>query len=411
MERIVRKRQQHLSARHYIGRSTTDTALSHFVRLVADHFGFPMVLVNLLDSESQHTIAAVGMDTGIRPRSQTLCHQVVRDGRPTALQDMDVIPASAAHVRSYIGVPIIGREGIAIGSLCLLDTVPREFGNGQLEKLQSAAAVVRDQLELMRRVGSGPAGSTAEAEILAAAIDSGQIVPFYQPVVDLASGKVRSVEALARWHHPARGLIQPGGFVPLAEDSDIVIDLDLSILRQAATDLRHWQSRTPDLRLNVNLSARHLDNPDALVALTDTVLDAGISPDSIDFEVTETAALAFHPGGGHLLEDLRACGFRIVLDDFGTGFSSMEQVMNLPIDGIKLDRSVTAALGTLVGDAVLRALLGLADDLGFDSVIEGVETSEQAARARKSGCLLGQGFLFAPPLAANDFRQLLRMAG
>ncbi len=411
MPRFGRTGQQHLSAKHYIGHRTTGTALQQSVELVADHFGFPMVMVNLLDAELQHTVAAVGMPLGSRPRAQTLCHQVVRDARPAMLRDLDVIPTGAAHIRSYVGVPIVGREGIAIGSLCILDTVPREFGLWQLQQLQSAAAVVRDQLELLRRVASGPTGSGGDAVSLATAIEDGQVVPFYQPVVDLASGRVHSVEALARWQHPVRGLIQPSGFVPLAEDSDIVIDLDLAILRQAAHDLRRWQRSTPELRLNVNLSARHFDNPECVTALTDTVRDAGVSPESIDLEVTETAALAARPDGRELLEELRTRGFRIVLDDFGVGFSSMEQVMNLPIDGIKLDRSVTAALGTLVGDAVLRALLGLADDLGFESVIEGVETSEQASRARRSGCLLGQGFFFAPPLAADDFREHLQPTG
>ncbi|MET3803792.1 EAL domain-containing protein (putative c-di-GMP-specific phosphodiesterase class I) [Nakamurella sp. UYEF19] len=406
-------RRQHDSAHHYIDRPFGGTALQESVQLTAKLFHFPMAQINLMDADLEYTIAAVGTGVGPMPRADSLCHQVVRDGKTLVLADIEHIPASAREldIQAYIGVPIVGREGLVVGTLCLLDTVPRPFSPQQILDLEAVAAVVRDQLELMRRLGPVPTGTAADSAALAGAVELGQIVPFYQPVVDLRSGEVRSIEALARWHHPDRGILMPAAFIPLAEDSDIIIDLDLAVIRQATIDLARWQRRTPDLRLNVNLSARHFDHLDCVSRLTGVVTSAGVSPESVNFEVTETAALAAHPGDRSFLGELRGRGFRIVLDDFGTGFSSMEQVMRLPIDGIKLDRSVTAALGSRVGDAVVRALLGLAGDLGFDTVIEGVETAEQAARARRSGCTHGQGFLFAAPLPANDVLDHLRSAG
>ena len=402
MDLVQHRRRQHASARHYIDKATHSVALDESVQLTANMFHFPMVQVNVLDMEDQYTIASVGTPLGIRPRSESLCDQVVRSGGPTTLREMVDVPAEASEIRAYIGVPIVGREGLVIATLCLLDTVPRQFTAGQLEQLQNTAAVVRDQLELLRRLEPVPAGSSAVAAELTAAIEAGQIVPVYQPVVGLLDGEVQAVEALARWQHPERGVLTPDAFVPLAEDSEVIIDLDLAVLQQSAGDLARWNRKWPRLRLNANLSARHFDHPDCVDRLTDSVLDAGVSPTRVTFEVTETTALAAHPGDRSFLRELRARGFQVALDDFGMGFSSIGQVLRLPIDSIKIDRAVTAASATAVGGAVFRALLGLGADLRMNTVVEGVETKAQADRSRKFGALQGQGYLFGAPLDPGD---------
>lgn len=399
--------QQHLSAQHYVGRGSANTSIGTTVELIAEHFSAPMVQVNVVTAEEQVTIAAIGGPLGVRPRVDSFCTNVVSEGRVTFLSDMPVLPERLEHIKAYLGVPLTGREGLVIGALCLLDTTPRDFAPDEVEKLQRMAEVVQDQLELMRRLGAVPYGPTGKAAELNSAVHDGQIVPFYQPIVDLATGEIRAVEALARWQHPARGLLAPEEFIPLAEDSDIIIDLDLSVLRQAAIQLGRWRIRYPRLRLSVNLSARHFDHTECVRRLRDTVEIVGNDPALVTLELTETARLASNPGDQEHLRALRKLGFQVVLDDFGSGFASMEQILRLPVDGIKLDRTLTSALGTRNGDAVIRHLVELARDLQLTTVIEGIEHDSQADRVRRAGGTLGQGHLWSAAVPAADMTVFL----
>jgi len=188
----------------------------------------------------------------------------------------------------------------------------------------------------------------------------------------------------------------------LAEDTEIVIDLDLAVLRHAVVDFARWQPQHPSLQLNVNLSGLHFDHPDCVERITAAITTSGVAPGAVNLEVTETTAMAAHSEDRGFLAELRERGFQILLDDFGTGFSSVKQMLRLPVDGIKLDRAVTAAVGTRVGDAVVRALVGLAADLDLSTVIEGVETPAQAARVQELGCTQAQGYLWTPPVPAAE---------
>ena len=399
--------QQHLSALHYVGPSNADTSIVTTVRLIAEHFSVPMVQVNVLTAQDQVTIAAVGGPVRSQPREHTLCTDVVSDGRVKFLADIPDPPVQTDHIKAYLGVPLTGREGLVVGALCILDTREREFGSEDVESLQHAAEIVEDQLELMRRLGNAPTGSTRRAAELTTAVLEGEFVPYFQPIVDLATGEIRAVEALARWQHPTRGLLPPETFIPLAEDSDIIIDLDLAILRQAAVQLARWRIRHASLRLSVNLSARHFDHADCVERLLDAIGPTGADPSSITLELTETAALAANPEDQDYLRALRGLGFHVVLDDFGSGFASMEQVLRLPIDGIKLNRTLTSALGTRFGDAVVRHLVAMAGELRLYTVIEGIEHSRQAAQIRHIGGILGQGHLWSPAVPAGEIDAVL----
>jgi EAL domain-containing protein (putative c-di-GMP-specific phosphodiesterase class I) len=399
--------QQHLSAQHYLGRGSAGTSIGTTVKLIAEHFSAPMVQVNVLTADDQVTIAAIGGSVGTRPRVDSMCTHVVSEGRVTFLSDIPVIPDHLEHIKAYLGVPLTGREGLVIGALCLLDTAPRHFGPDDVENLQRMAEVVQDQLELMRRLGTVPYGPVGQAAELNNAVHDGQIVPFYQPVVDLATGEIHGVEALARWQHPTRGLLGPEAFIPLAEDSDIVIDLDLAVLRQAAIQLGRWRIRHPKLRLSVNLSARHFDHAECVRRLLESVEVVGTDPASVTLELTETARLAANPGDQDYLHALRTLGFQVVLDDFGSGFASMEQILRLPVDGIKLDRTLTSALGTRCGDAVVRHLIELAGDLRLSTVVEGIEHEHQAEQVRVDGATHGQGHLWSPAIPARDMKPYL----
>ena len=411
MELARFRRQQHLSAQHYLDKATHDTAISESVKLIAKQFRVPMVRVNILDADRQVTIAAFGAPLTAILRANSLCTHVVSDGHIKTLADIHPIPAGAAHIKAYVGVPLTGREGLVIGTLCLLDTVPRKFNAEDLENLQAAAAVIQDQLELIRRLTGVNNATTTEAIDLMIAIEERQIVPYYQPIVDLHTGKTVGIEALARWEHPQFGLLASDAFIPMAEDSDIIIDLDLAILGQAAAELGRWRTEQPTLRLNVNLSARHFDDPECVRRLEDTVTRAGVPPTAITFELTESAAMAVDPAAREFLSRLRQAGFTVVLDDFGTGFASIDQMLRLPIDGVKINRTLTAALHTHLGETIVRHLVSLANDLSLTTVIEGIETLEQNIRARDAGATCGQGYLWASALTAGDLTAHLTGAG
>jgi len=402
------QRRQHLSAGHYVKVVTAGSALHESVTLIAENFGFPTVVVNVVDADTRHTIAAVGAPLGTAPRASTLCDHTVRDGVPVVHSELAAPPASSPHIRAYVGVPLTGREGIVVGTLCLLDTRPRHFSAEQMMQLVAIAAVVEDQLEMLRRRGPHPAGSIADVTELTAAVDAGQIVPYYQPIVNLRTGQITGVEALARWHHSVRGVLAPATFVPLAEDTEIIIDLDLAILSQAAVDFVGWQRQYPRLRLNANLSSRHFQYPDGVDRITDVVTAAGLAPEVVNVEVTETVEIATQSDDAYgFVDTLRARGFRIVLDDFGTGYSALAHLLHLPVDGLKTDHAFTAALGTPVADALIRGFVGFAAELDLTLVIEGVETLRQAVRAHQLGVSVAQGYLWAPPLPAAQLAELL----
>ncbi|GAA1994786.1 EAL domain-containing protein [Nakamurella flavida] len=404
------------SAQHYLAQGSSTAKLETLLTLISQTMGFPEVRVNIVDHEKQHTIAAVG--TG-RPssvaRSQTFCDEVVRSGRAVAVGEAardprfaDFTAVADGEIGSYVGVPLVGRESMVVGAVCVLDPARREIGPDLVGRLTQFGSVVEDQLDLLRRLREGRLDGAPATDEIARAIRDGEIVPWYQPVVDLTTGAVRGLEALARWEDPARGVVDPLEFVPLAENSDLIMMLDLAVMRRALREFAPWQRQLPDLRLQVNLSGRHLTDRDSAATVHEVVLDAGISPTSVDLELTETAQIDVRGGDAHaLVQRMRHNGFQVWLDDFGTGWSSFEHLVSLSVDGIKIDRAVAVALGTPVGNALVSAVTGLASAMKLHTTIEGIETREQADQARALGCDHGQGFLWAAPAPAPSTARLL----
>ncbi len=393
--------------------------LETLLTLVSQTVDFPEVRVNILDEDTQYTIALVGAgDPASVARSESFCDAVVRTGRPVSVDDAALDPRFAGltsvmngQIGSYLGVPLIGRESMVTGAVCVIDPTSREIGRAQLERLTEFGKVVEDQLDLIRRLREQRLEGVMATDEIARAIHDGEIVPWYQPVVDLATGDIRGFEALARWEHPTRGVDDPLLFVPVAEDSDLIISLDLAVIRRALADFARWQSSRPALRLSVNLSGRHLTNRHTAATLHQAVLDAGINPGSVDLELTETTRVDISSNDIHeVVQDLRHLGFQVWLDDFGTGWSSLEHVLWLPVDGVKIDRAVAVALGTPVGDALVSAVTGLAAAMGLRTTIEGIETRAHADHALDLGCELGQGYLWGAPAPAASVPQILARA-
>jgi EAL domain-containing protein (putative c-di-GMP-specific phosphodiesterase class I) len=244
---------------------------------------------------------------------------------------------------------------------------------------------------------------------LARAIDAGEIVPWYQPIVDLDSGDVIGLEALARWKRPSGDIAGPTAFVPLAERSDLIIKLDHAVMSRALADLAGWRVQYPALRVSVNLSGRHLNHDSWVENMRRAVGAANLPPSAVDLELTETARPSDLATCAVMMMRIRALGFRVWLDDFGTGWFQLQDATRLPLDGLKIDRSLTDSLGS-VDDSAIRALIEVATQLRLKITMEGIMSANQATLARTLGCDYGQGFLFSPAVPAAEVPELLRAA-
>ena len=230
----------------------------------------------------------------------------------------------------------------------------------------------------------------------------------YQPIVELATGRVTGAEALLRWRHPVRGLLPPGTFLPSAEAAGLMPDLDRWVMLQACRQAARWRRTAPDFSVSVNISAGHLTTTTLVRDVTRALDDAGLPPEALALELTETALVTDTTAAAALLAELAELGVRVALDDFGTGYSSLAYLRSLPIHTIKIDRSFVSGLGDgAANDAVTRAVLDLAGTLGLHQVAEGVETADQAARLRGLRCTYGQGYHFSRPVPPELFLEIL----
>ncbi len=244
------------------------------------------------------------------------------------------------------------------------------------------------------------------------ALERGEIELHYQPVISLADGRIAALEALVRWQHPERGLLGPASFLAAAEDSQLIIPIGHRSIERACSAAAGWQELHPDgppTRIAINVSARQLTDPTLPAALEAAIQASGIEPVTIELEMTETALLEESEAPEHCLSALKALGVRLILDDFGTGFSSLGYLRRFPLDGIKLDRSFVEDLAEPSADsAIVRAVVEMAGALGLEVVAEGVENAEQLEAVTKLGCHHAQGFHFSPPVAASEVSTLLR---
>jgi diguanylate cyclase (GGDEF)-like protein/PAS domain S-box-containing protein len=246
------------------------------------------------------------------------------------------------------------------------------------------------------------------------AIEHGEFVVHYQPIVTLEDGRITGFEALVRWRHPRRGLIGPPEFIPLAETTGLIIPIGREVLREACAQAKRWQTAAPTdplLTMSVNLSVRELGDPGLVEHVAGVLGDTGLPAASLILEITETSMVSDAEDTLATLHALRALGVRLAIDDFGTGYSSLSYLRRLPVDILKLDRSLVASSGELARDAALvDAVFRLGHDLGLQTIVEGVEEPEQRSRLVALGCDLGQGFLFARPMDATAATAALRNA-
>jgi EAL domain-containing protein (putative c-di-GMP-specific phosphodiesterase class I) len=250
--------------------------------------------------------------------------------------------------------------------------------------------------------------------VLQGAIEAGQLVLYYQPILEVASGRTLGVEALVRWNHPRHGIVPPSEFIPIAESTGLVIPLGRWVLHEACQQARAWQMMgvvDDNFYVSVNISARHLHDPGMVDDVVQALDASGLAGPALLIEVTESAFVEDLDPGGTVLRELKGLGVRIAMDDFGTGYSSLARLSTFPLDVVKVDKAFVDRLAEKDGEAMVRAVVNMSHMLGMQVVAEGVEESDQALALLRLGCTMAQGYVFARPMPPDAMTKALSGLG
>lgn len=312
-------------------------------------------------------------------------------------------PPAAVPPAANDGMLIVDRSGKVAPLTRQADVVWRVPHGGRSIPLNQRFA---QMWELPRRVVNR---LVAESN-LRGALRKQELEVFFQPQANLTSGEIDGVEALVRWRHPSRGIIMPDDFIPLAEQTGLILALGDWVLRAACTQSAEWiRSGMRPLRLAVNISARQLDQPGLPDIVEGVLSDTGFSSNLLELEVTETATMRDPVKSIKALHDLRDLGLRISMDDFGTGYSSLAHVKDLPLDSLKIDRSlISGVTKSRSYAAIATAIVAMADIMDLEVVAEGVETPGQLAFVKDIRCDRYQGFLLGHPEPAHKLSSALQ---
>jgi predicted signal transduction protein with EAL and GGDEF domain len=231
----------------------------------------------------------------------------------------------------------------------------------------------------------------------------------YQPKVDLASGRIIGVEALLRWEHPGLGTVSPERFIPIAEETGLIVPIGEWVLRSACRQIRAWRDDGIELPVAVNLSACQFRQRNLAETIHRVLSESGVPPQYLEIEITESDVMENAESAIATLDELKARGISLSVDDFGTGYSSLSYLKRFPLDVLKIDRSFVRDIAVDSDDAaIVEAIIALARSLEIKVVAEGVETEDQKAFLDRSGCHFAQGYLFSPPVEAGKIAALLR---
>jgi EAL domain-containing protein (putative c-di-GMP-specific phosphodiesterase class I) len=315
-------------------------------------------------------------------------------GKPYTYEDEEL------HLDPSIGIAVYPNDGMVYDLLVQgAEGALRQAGDGGGQRY----AFYRPELN------QGANDRFKLESALRRAVERKELELHYQPQVDIASGRIVGAEALLRWRHPERGLVPPGVFIGLAEETGLILPIGDWVLSAACNQLRQWRDAgLPLVPVSVNLSAHQFN--DEIVGTVGRVLeDYGIEPRLLELELTESASMADADKSVDLLAQLKGMGIRLAIDDFGTGFSNLNYLKRFPVDKLKLDQSFIADLLDSPDDqAISRAVIAMAQGLRLAVVAEGVETAGQLAMLAEHGCDLMQGYYFSKPVPAADFGRMLR---
>jgi diguanylate cyclase (GGDEF)-like protein len=243
------------------------------------------------------------------------------------------------------------------------------------------------------------------------ALDRRELDVFYQPIVSLKTGRIIGLESLVRWHHPERGLVLPREFIPLAEETGLIIPLDRYVLREACRQMHEWHAQMPTeppLTVSVNMSGKQFTQPDLIESIELILKDTSLEPPSLNVEITESTIMVDHEYTANVLSKLQALGVQVQIDDFGVGYSSLSYLSRFPLNALKVDRTF---IKLMTEDSnylkIVQAIVMMTHGLGMGVIAEGVETEKQLTQLNALGCEYVQGYLLAVPLDSQKVKELL----
>jgi EAL domain-containing protein (putative c-di-GMP-specific phosphodiesterase class I) len=418
-----------------------EAAYDTITRLAAQYFQADSAGIGFADESRVWMKSSWRQTVHELPRKGSIFDLVLAEDGPVVDSDVFNHPQSEMlipHLKhmgmaSFASVPIRSNDGKILGVLTIFR---RESGlemtPDAIRTLESMAEMASSQLELrklhhaFRGNGSGQKQKRARAAAftsgawpkksdLRQALDQQQFVLYYQPEVDLATCKIVGLEALIRWVHPERGLIPPMDFIPLAEESGLILPIGDWVLSEACSQIQKWcleDISHVTLRVGVNLSARQFSREGLADHVEALLIQSGISSRQLGLEMTESSIIPNVRIAMEVLGSLRRLGVSLLMDDFGTGYSSLNNLHSFPFDVLKIDRSFVTRMTE--GDQplqIVRTIIELARVMGMDVVAEGIETYEQFRLLREMRCRYGQGYLFSRPLSTTAVTELLRLPG
>jgi EAL domain-containing protein (putative c-di-GMP-specific phosphodiesterase class I) len=385
----------------------SDWQFEALVRLTADIYDVPITAISLIAGNRQWFKARAGLIPHETPRSMAFCaHAILAPDEVLVVEDATIDPRFSDNslvlgepgIRFYAGAPIKSPDGHALGSLCIIDRKPRTLDAAARRRLAELAGSVSSVLELHR---GKMLSRRSEKQDLHQAITVGGLRHHWQPVRLLATGQTVGHEALMRWNRPGHGPVSPDQFIPLAEASGLIVDLDAQSLESACRAAATW---TVPHHAAVNISANSFSHGRLPNLVADALRRTGLAGNRLVIELTERTLIDHSDACACQIAELHAMGVRLALDDFGIGYSSLGYLKRFPFDTLKLDRSFVEDLARDVrADAITRAVLALAAALGMQVCAEGVETEAQLQFLRAAGCQMAQGWLLGRPSAVPQF--------
>ena len=413
-----------------------ESSYDAITRLAAEYFQADSAALGFADESRVWIKSSWGLHVRELPRKNSIFDLMLAEDGPVVVSgfcecpqlDEPLLILKLLEATFFAAVPVRSFHGKILGALVIFSREPRQcLAPDELRMLESLGDMVASQLELRRLRksfnGNRPRRSRA-AKVrpvwpcrtdLSHALNERQFVLYYQPEIELSTRKIVGLEALIRWAHPERGLIPPMDFIPLAEESGLILPIGDWGLAEACKQIQKWCLEDPlhgSLRICVNLSARQFSRQGLADHVEALLLESGVSSRQLGLEMTESSLIPNIGTTMEVLGALRKLGVSLLMDDFGTGYSSLNHLHSFPFDVLKIDRTFVRRVTE--GDQplqIVRTIIELARVLGMDVVAEGIETCEQYRLLRQLGCRFGQGFLFAHPLSAEGITELLRLPG
>lgn len=406
-------------------RETTYDALT---ALAARLCGTSFAAVTFVDDDRSWFKSAYGLKIEQSPRSASFCSDVVADGQILAISDATAsaryrenpLVTGTPGVRSYLGVPLVGRDGLPLGALCVLDQQARTFSPDQVGVLATLSEQVVFLLEQRRRdlldgvLGKHVVEQARDPIRIRDALHAGELKPHYQPIVNIEDGRAHQIEALLRWEHPDLGTLGPHTFLPAIEASALVVPVGRAVLNAALDQLASLADHNIHLPggVAINVASGQLSRPGLARDVLHALSRHDVPGSRLTLEITEATALEDVDIARAELNVLVAMGVHVVIDDFGVGWSNLTRVLQLPVDGLKIDRGIAAhVLDDPRAAAMIASTVDLARSLRLSVTAEGVESEPVLNHLAATGVHWAQGWLYSPAVPGPALARTLAGLG